>query len=358
MAHTSMIAYYGKELYIKGYSSSFYKKYLIVIGIAFFLSIILLFAFNIITTFDKLTIDTTTYLILVYTFIHCCGASLELFFGRVNLNRSILAMSVISCAVFCFLIFVCGVNSLQTLAVYMVVYSLVYLILLTMNAYCKKIVGGAISMIPLNLLRIFMYRMFMGYDIDYKSKVGMFNLILSKEVKMRNAIVGHFNIIRTESLIMASGARIRSMNNIKHMNRLLLDEKAEINRRNAIIGAYLPWNDNKEKCNLKMGKRSLLTNQCSLDCTNSIEMGTDVVMGGKQTQVWTHGFDVERRMVSKPIVMGDNIYIGSRSIICQGVNIADNVVIGAGTCVAKSIAESGFYVSSQLIRKSDIRHYE
>ena len=197
----------------------------------------------------------------------------------------------------------------------------------------------------------------MGYNIDFKSKVGMFNLILCKEVTMLNAYIGRFNVIKAESLNMGIGARIRSMNMIKHMNKLFLDEKAEINRRNAIIGAYLPWNEDKEKCNLKMGKRSLLTNQCSLDCTNTVEMGSDVVMGGKQTQVWTHGFDVERRMVSKPIIMGDNIYIGSRSIICQGVNISDNVVIGAGTCVAKSIDESGFYVSSQLIRKGDIRRY-
>lgn len=358
MAHTSMIAYYGKELYLKGYSSSFYKKYISVIGIAFSLSIVILFSFNYFTSFDKLTIDITTYLILLYTLIHCCGASLELFFGRENMNRSILGVSVISCATFCGLIFICKVESLKTLAIYMVSYSLIYFILLAMNAYCKKLVGLIICIIPLNALRILLYRIFMGYDIDFKSKIGLFNLIVCKEVFIRQAYIGKFNIIKAERLQMMPDARIRSLNNIKLMNIVVLNEGAEINRRNAIIGACLLWNTKKEVCNFHMGERSLLTNQCSIDCTNSVEMGANVVLGGKQTQVWTHGFDVERHIVSKPIVMGSNIYIGSRVLICQGITIADNVVIGAGTCVSKSISESGFYVSNRLVRKGDVRQYK
>ena len=358
MAHASMIAYYGKELYVKGYSSSFYKKYIVVIGMAFIISIFLLFLFNRFTSFDKLTINITTYLILLYTFIHCCAASLELFFGRVNMNRSVLGMSVIACFVFCALIFVFKISNLQTLAIYMVIYAFIYLVLLIMNAFFKKLLGGVICLIPLNFLRILLYRVFMGYDIDFKSKIGMFNIISCEEVKIQHAVIGNFNVIKTEKLYMKAGSKIRMMNNIKLMNEVFMEEGSEINRRNAIIGAYTSWNTDKDKCKLRLGFRSLLTNQCSVDCTNTVNIGADVVLGGKQTQVWTHGFDVERHMISKPITMGNNIYIGSRSIVCQGVTIVDNVVIGAGTCVSKSITESGFYVSNQLVRKSDVRQYK
>ena len=46
MAHASLISFYGKELFVKGYSVSFYKKYCLVIGSAFVLSVICLFVFN------------------------------------------------------------------------------------------------------------------------------------------------------------------------------------------------------------------------------------------------------------------------------------------------------------------------
>ena len=146
MAHASMISYYGKDLYTKGYSSSFYKKYLFVITTAFLFTVCFVFFFNSYANVEKLTIDTTAFLIFIYTFIHCCGASLELFFSRVNMNRSVLGMSIISCIVFFILIFVFGVNDLQILVIYMVVYSLLYLVLLIMMAKAKKLlVGGEIN---------------------------------------------------------------------------------------------------------------------------------------------------------------------------------------------------------------------
>lgn len=39
----------------------------------------------------------------------------------------------------------------------------------------------------------------------------------------------------------------------------------------------------------------------------------------------------------KAIIIGDDVFIGARSIICKGVNIGDRVIIGAGSVVACSI---------------------
>jgi acetyltransferase-like isoleucine patch superfamily enzyme len=39
----------------------------------------------------------------------------------------------------------------------------------------------------------------------------------------------------------------------------------------------------------------------------------------------------------KPIILGDNVYIGFGSVILGGVTIGDNVVIGANSTVTKSI---------------------
>ncbi len=44
--------------------------------------------------------------------------------------------------------------------------------------------------------------------------------------------------------------------------------------------------------------------------------------------------------ISKPIKLGDNVYIGNNAIILPGVNIGSNVIIGAGAIVSKDIPEN------------------
>lgn len=43
------------------------------------------------------------------------------------------------------------------------------------------------------------------------------------------------------------------------------------------------------------------------------------------------------KTISKPVVIGNNVFIGARSIILKGVTIGDGSIIGAGSVVANSI---------------------
>lgn len=42
-------------------------------------------------------------------------------------------------------------------------------------------------------------------------------------------------------------------------------------------------------------------------------------------------------MIAAPIVLGENVWIGSNSTILQGVTIGDGAVIGAGSVVTKDV---------------------
>ena len=44
--------------------------------------------------------------------------------------------------------------------------------------------------------------------------------------------------------------------------------------------------------------------------------------------------------ITKPIVIGDNVYIGEETMILPGVNIGSNVVIGARSVVTKDIPDN------------------
>ena len=43
---------------------------------------------------------------------------------------------------------------------------------------------------------------------------------------------------------------------------------------------------------------------------------------------------------TKPVYIGDNVFVGTGSIVCKGVTIGNNSVIGAGSVVTKSFAEN------------------
>ena len=48
--------------------------------------------------------------------------------------------------------------------------------------------------------------------------------------------------------------------------------------------------------------------------------------------------------VIKPIVVGDNVYIGYQAMILPGVTIGDNVIVGAGAVVTKDIPPNSVVV--------------
>jgi maltose O-acetyltransferase len=56
---------------------------------------------------------------------------------------------------------------------------------------------------------------------------------------------------------------------------------------------------------------------------------------------------------AKPIVIGDNVWLGGGVIVCPGVSIGENSVIGAGSVVAKDIPANAVAVGSpaRVIRR-------
>jgi len=59
--------------------------------------------------------------------------------------------------------------------------------------------------------------------------------------------------------------------------------------------------------------------------------------------------------VSKPIVVGNNVFIGNNAIIFPGVNIGNDVIIGAGAIVTRSIPDNSVAVGcpAKVIKHSD-----
>ena len=80
-----------------------------------------------------------------------------------------------------------------------------------------------------------------------------------------------------------------------------------------------------------------------------ITIGEDCLISSEVTLLTHDGsVDVMRKEFPradriKPIVIGDNVFIGHRSIVMPGVTIGSNVVIGAGSIVNKDVPSNAVY---------------
>jgi maltose O-acetyltransferase len=74
----------------------------------------------------------------------------------------------------------------------------------------------------------------------------------------------------------------------------------------------------------------------------------DNVMFGPYVQIYTayHPVLAPERIkgpeLAAPVIIGNNVWLGSGAIICPGVTIGDNTTIGAGRVVTKDIPANVF----------------
>lgn len=132
------------------------------------------------------------------------------------------------------------------------------------------------------------------------------------------------------------------------------------------IGCY-------ECCTFFVDRGAVLTigvnvgmSQAALICHKSITIGNNVKIGGGVCIYDTdfHSLDPIIRRSSEdlknraeqPVVIGNDVFIGAKSIILKGVTIGNNSVIGAGSVVTKSVPANQIWAGNpaKFIRNINI----
>lgn len=101
--------------------------------------------------------------------------------------------------------------------------------------------------------------------------------------------------------------------------------------------------------NIHIGRRVFINACCQFQDQGGIYIGDDVLIGhGVMLLTLNHGKLPEERhdLLPKAIHIGNNVWIGSGTVVLPGVTIGDNAIIGARSLVTKDIPANMIAIGS------------
>lgn len=98
------------------------------------------------------------------------------------------------------------------------------------------------------------------------------------------------------------------------------------------VKVHAPWK-------LEIGEWSCVGPHVEIYCKDQVKIGDNSVVS-QGSYLCTASHDVNSRnmrLVTKPIVIGNGVWVAAKVIVLPGVEMADGAVAGAGSVVAKSV---------------------
>ena len=215
----------------------------------------------------------------------------------------------------------------------------------------KAFLTAIVAALPIGGAKPFVLNL-LGHHVHPSAKIGLSLIYTPRLYMCRNAKIGHFNLIMCKSLVMGTQTRIKLLNRVTGPFSVRMNSNGFIGTCNSVIGGGAPQGVPVEPI-LRIGTNAECTTHASLDCTENITLRRGVVIAGRGTQIWTHGFVHRRNFQGRELIrgavkIGKNVYVGSMSCINLGVTIGDEITIGSLTSVSKSLPQPGLYVSSPI----------
>ena len=117
------------------------------------------------------------------------------------------------------------------------------------------------------------------------------------------------------------------------------------------IGVFQPclFNISSSGCKITIGENVGISGS-TINAAVSVKIGDNTIIGSGCliTDTDSHPVSIKKRNLSdyskhvnsKPIIIGNNVFVGARSIILKGVTIGDGAVIGAGSIVTRNVPDN------------------
>jgi acetyltransferase-like isoleucine patch superfamily enzyme len=181
------------------------------------------------------------------------------------------------------------------------------------------------------------YRLFFGYRIGKRVRIGL-SVVDARKCEIGDDVrIGHFNVItRVDQLKIGEHVRIGHLNVIRGGDEVSLGRYAEIMRMNEINSIPDPDVVNEIDPRFILGAGSVVTTGHKIDFTDRVEIGRRVILGGRNSSLWTHN-----RQRTLPITIGPLVYIGSEIRMAPGSAIPARCIVGIGSVVIAELVGEG-----------------
>jgi acetyltransferase-like isoleucine patch superfamily enzyme len=201
-------------------------------------------------------------------------------------------------------------------------------------------IKGLIAFLP-SSIKCFLYRHVYGYNIGSGVRIGLSIIDAAGCQIGDNVTIGHLNlVIQTNRFEAGEHTRIGHLNIFRGGDEIRLGRYSEVVRFNEINSILEPDVVNPVDPRFSLGDGSVITTQHKIDFTDRVQIGKRVILGGRNSSLWTHN-----RQMTKPIIIGDNCYLGSEIRIAPGGAIPADCIVGIGSVVTKALEESGTLIA-------------
>lgn len=198
------------------------------------------------------------------------------------------------------------------------------------------LVLACIAPLPSFLKRPF-YRLFFGYRVGKRVRIGL-SIIDAGECTIDDDVtIGHFNVVmRVQKITIKDHVRIGHLNIIRGGDEVSLGRYCEIIRMNEINSIPDPEVVNPIDPVFLLGDGSIVTTGHKIDFTDRVEIGRRVILGGRNSSLWTHN-----RQRTMPITIGSLVYMGSEIRMAPGSAVPARCIVGIGSVITARLEEEG-----------------
>lgn len=172
-----------------------------------------------------------------------------------------------------------------------------------------------IGLLPANRLRLFGYRRLLGYEIGAGSRIGPFNLIDCRTLRLGpGATIRRWNVFRG-AFDLSAGPRLF----VGHGNVFACPDRLD----------HPKFADRGYARRIEFGADCLVNDGHYLDGHGRIAVGDGTWLAGRDSQFFTHGASARDR----DIVIGAGCFVGSAVRFAPGSGVGDACVVGIGSVV-------------------------
>lgn len=200
----------------------------------------------------------------------------------------------------------------------------------------RLLVLACIGIMP-SFLKRPLYRLFFGYKIGKRVRIGI-SIIDAGECTIEDDVsIGHFNVVtRVRKITIKDHVRIGHLNIIRGGDEVSLGRYCEIIRMNEINSIPDPEVVNPINPVFILGDGSIVTTGHKIDFTDRVEIGRRVILGGRNSSLWTHN-----RQRTMPITIGSLVYMGSEIRMAPGSAVPARSIVGIGSVITAPLDEEG-----------------